>query len=172
MLCFLLKKKKDNAQGIKGITLIELLVVIVIIGILSAISLPVVLNVVARARQSEAKATLSVLNRAQQVYFLEKRSFSSNILNLGVLTSLETSNFSYGNAGSLIDYKLGAAYDAAAKDPGRVQDYSAGVTSLAASGIPSIICEEDGSNVIGPLPPLLDSSTGTLDCAAGYIKLR
>ncbi|MEB3226280.1 MAG: type IV pilin-like G/H family protein, partial [Synechococcus sp.] len=144
---------KTRRESIQGLTIIELLIVIVIIGILSAVSLPVVLSVVARARQSEAKATLSVLNRAQQLYFLENSSFSPDILNLGAITVLETSNFSYSNAGALLDYSLGAAYVATAQDPGRVQDYSAGVTSLAASGVPSIICEEDGADVAGPVPP-------------------
>ena len=56
---------KKNSDSNKGFTLIELLVVIIIIGILSAIALPSFLNQAAKAKQSEAKTTISAVNAAQ-----------------------------------------------------------------------------------------------------------
>lgn len=78
---YLKKHKKDQ-----GFTLIELLVVIIIIGILSALTVPNVLNQVGKARESEARVQLGALNRAQQVYFVEKGVFvevgQMNLLNV------------------------------------------------------------------------------------------
>jgi type IV pilus assembly protein PilA len=54
------RKKADQ-----GFTLIELLVVIVIIGILAAIAIPNFLSQTAKARQSEAKQNVSLINKAQ-----------------------------------------------------------------------------------------------------------
>ena len=64
-----------NKKGEKGFTLIELLVVVIIIGVLAAVALPNLLGQVGKARESEAKSALGALNRAQQGYHLEARSF-------------------------------------------------------------------------------------------------
>ncbi len=64
-----------NKKGEKGFTLIELLVVVIIIGVLAAVALPNLLAQVGKARESEAKTALGALNRSQQAYHLEARSF-------------------------------------------------------------------------------------------------
>ncbi|MFM6310925.1 MAG: type IV pilin protein, partial [Dolichospermum sp.] len=85
----LLGKKKEN----EGFTLIELLVVIVIIGILSAIALPSFINQAAKAKQTEAKTTISAFNRAQQTRRIEQGSFSSDITSLSIgLNATATAN--------------------------------------------------------------------------------
>ncbi|WP_275983376.1 type IV pilin-like G/H family protein [Chroococcidiopsis sp. CCMEE 29] len=87
----LLKKK----QGDQGFTLIELLVVIIIIGILSAIALPSFLNQAAKARGAEAKSNIGAMNRAQQAYFLEQQTFTSDVPALGLSMKTSTDNFTY-----------------------------------------------------------------------------
>jgi type IV pilus assembly protein PilA len=61
----------------KGWTLIELLIVAIIIAILAAIALPNLLPQLAKGRIAEGKSGVGALNRAQQVYRTENRSFGN-----------------------------------------------------------------------------------------------
>ena len=69
----------------KGFTLIELLVVIIILGVLSAVALPSLLNQVGKAREVEAKETLSSIGISQQAYFFEKGEFADQLEKLDIV---------------------------------------------------------------------------------------
>ncbi len=68
----------------QGFTLIELLVVVIILGVLSAISLPQILQIIGRGREAEARSLMGAMNRAQQAYFYEYRTFAQSAAELEV----------------------------------------------------------------------------------------
>ena len=91
---------KQPIRNEQGFTLIELLVVIIILSILSAISLPSFLNQANKAKQAEAKQYVGTLNRLQQVHYLERNEFASNLTDLANPVPEETNNYRYSIAPS------------------------------------------------------------------------
>ena len=148
-----------------GYTLIELLVVIVIVTILATIALPSMLNQAAKARQSEAKAYIGAINRAQQVNYVEEQRFSISLEDLELGIPLETENFTYSitnlvgqqPASNDPSYREAIVSWALAKDEG-VRHYLGLVDVISTSGgvgsLADLMCESH------------TTQTGTIDPTA------
>jgi type IV pilus assembly protein PilA len=129
----LVRKNKGN----EGFTLIELLVVIIIVGVLAAIALPSFLNQIGKARGSEAKSNLGVINRAQQSYRLENSTFASTLTNLDAQISPKF--YTYTPSAGTYTTKTLAAIVTGNND---LKVYASGVAQSGSDNtVSSILCE-------------------------------
>ena len=154
------QKKLNNYYS--GFTLIELLVSIIIVGVLSTIALPSFLNQVGKARSSEARSSIGLINRAQQAYRYENSRMATSLATLGInnnsefytyaIVNIDTDNAGVTTTTKIPDLRLYSS---------RVQQSGDRTTH--------IICESDQISASGiTSQPPIDIS----NCAAGYSKLR
>jgi len=145
----------------RGFTLIELLVVIIIISILSAIALPSFLSQANKAKQAEAKQYVGTLNRVQQVHYLEKNEFASNLTDLANPVPEETNNYRYAIAASPLD-----AINYGTSKAGALKSY-VGMTAISLvtessdATTTAVLCEANAPGATqapNPSPPAVGSS--------------
>lgn len=67
-----------------GMTLIELMIVVVVVGILAAIAVPSYRNYVMRAQRSDATATLLRVAAAQEKFYLQNNTYSTDVTAAGL----------------------------------------------------------------------------------------
>lgn len=167
---------KKQANG--GFTLIELLVVIIIIGILSAIALPSFLNQANKARQSEAKTYVGSMNRAQQAFYLENATFTTDMSSLGLGIQPTTQNYDYTIGTSA---NTTAANGSVAQNKGTalqtaLKGYSGGVALTSVAGNPNdittsaILCEADSIGTAAPADTTGSSTAVT--CGGGTSPIQ
>src|SRR5919108_6121202 len=71
------------ARMTKGYTLLEMTVTLAIIAILAAVSIPNLITLQARAKQSEVKSNLKSAYVAEKAFFQEKDRYSSFVSDIG-----------------------------------------------------------------------------------------
>jgi type IV pilus assembly protein PilA len=167
----------NNKKSQKGFTLVELLVVIIIIGILAAIALPNFLNQSAKAKQTEAKQNIAVINRIQTLYRVENSSFADSFDKLAIGSiSGTTGTATTGN----YDYTLSATNEnatllATARDAS-LKAYSGAnnryINNESKSVIVSVLCEAITPGLTAAsLPDVSSLSSGPTCPASGYNTL-
>lgn len=160
---FILKALKSNkSEG--GFTLIELLVVIIIIGILSAIALPSFLNQTSKAKEVNAKTTVSAVNGAQNAFRVENSSFAPDMEALALGLPSDTTNYTFEVVGN----QDTATITATSKDTA-LKGYVGGVVRYGLQGqsaIASVVCQAKTAGTTPPVLPNLDPSEGTPETAA------
>jgi type IV pilus assembly protein PilA len=163
----------NRQKSDKGFTLVELLVVIVIISILAAIALPNFMNQTAKAKQSEGKQNVALINKTQTNYRSEKNTFATKFDDLAVAvlkggTTDSTTNYVY----TLNPSKDSATIAAQSLDSA-LKSYAGGsvrfVNASSESVIASTICETalPGTAIVSA-PSII---SGSATCAGGYVTL-
>jgi type IV pilus assembly protein PilA len=121
--------------------------------VLLAIALPSFLNQVGKARGSEAKSTLGTINRSQQAFHLENKSFANSLKDLDA--RITPNFFSYEVVPS--DSKMETFTIAIpVSSESNLKSYIGFVflSNLTTSESVSGICETDSPSQTPPLPPM------------------
>ena len=91
LLHTILSEKKQGA----GFTLIELLIALVITGILAAVALPLYTKYVAKSRQADAKAQLTAIRQAEEIFKFQNGTYTTTTASLsGWKTTVGSYTFS------------------------------------------------------------------------------
>jgi type IV pilus assembly protein PilE len=73
-------RREEGAQA--GFSLIELLIALVLVGLLAAIGLPVYSKYVARSRQADAKAQLTQIRQAEEIFKFQNGTYTTTTASL------------------------------------------------------------------------------------------
>ncbi|MEG5040420.1 MULTISPECIES: type IV pilin-like G/H family protein [unclassified Microcoleus] len=138
------------------------------IGVVSAMVLPLFLNIGHLPKQSENKQYVSSMNKGQQAYLAENNAFSSSVAALGLGIKTETTNFKYS-----IRATKKAAFNYGVSKKKDLKSYVGGVFIVSAKKFEpnaakeeitttSILCGADSPGTIKPAEPIYQN--GKIAC--------
>ncbi|MEG3841301.1 type IV pilin-like G/H family protein [Microcoleus sp. herbarium14] len=166
---FLAKNYQSDRPIKSGGTLriIEFFMVVIIIGILSAMALPSLICYrgcwSTNVKQSEAKAYLGSMNRAQQAKYAENGAFSNSITALDLGIETQTINYNYSALAT-----KNAAFSYGVARSNNLRSYVGAILFIPhgeAMTTISILCEANSPGNTQPPNPILEN--GVPVCAAG-----
>jgi type IV pilus assembly protein PilA len=170
----------QSTRSTQGFTLIELLVVIVIVGILASIAMPNFINQAAKARQSEAKQNLGLVNRTQATYRNENNQFSSSFDALAVggglrgSSTANTERFTYKlpTSTDLRSTTTIIAYPTDTADRSYTGSNLIFTNSAGEIVSTSQICESKATGVGEPPDPPVQFTSTQINCLSDYRTLK
>lgn len=140
---------------------------IVLLGIVSAIALPSFLNQASKAREAEARITISSILAAQQAYHLETDQLTNSAGELGIVVPSDNGNYDYAIAVQPDNQSV--IVTAQAKEE-TLSSYTGAVFIISQDGEASItvkgLCQSDEATNISPPIPTLNEE-GMVECAPG-----
>ncbi|MCL1079321.1 type IV pilin protein [Parashewanella spongiae] len=121
---------------IKGFSLIEVMIVVAIVGILASISYPSYTRYVAQGARADALAALVEIANLEEQYYLDHRTYTSNMLQLG----LNADPFEVENGFYDVDAVIDAAnrtftITATAKGVQATRDSDCAMITLTSAGV-------------------------------------
>jgi type IV pilus assembly protein PilE len=127
--------------GQQGYTLIEILIVVAILGVLAAIAIPSYQNSILASNRSVAQAALLDLANRQEQFYLDNRTYASDLTDLGYPAAMVFSNsgssvVAFNDNHSLVDSTSGERLYF-------VQIVSANATAFAVSATPQLAQADD-----------------------------
>jgi type IV pilus assembly protein PilA len=169
----------NNKKSEKGFTLVELLVVIIIIGILAAIALPNFLSQGAKAKQTEAKQNVGLVNRVQTAYRSENNGFATSFDTLATGTLAGTLNASTANYSYTLSPSADSTSITASTADTALKAYSGGtvryVNAQSQSVVSSIVCEANTPGTTLAVSPTLtpggSNAAAAIFCTGAYKSL-
>ncbi|BBN80946.1 type IV minor pilin protein PilE [Pseudoalteromonas sp. A25] len=85
--------RNNNIKG-KGFTLLEALIVLVILGIVASVAYPSYRNFLVKAARSEAMVVLLDAANKQEQYYVDNRSYTDKLSDIGVPEKTENGYYS------------------------------------------------------------------------------
>jgi len=119
-----------------GFTLIELLIVVAIIGVLAAIAVPAYQGSVVKGRRSVAQAGIMDLANRQEQFYLNNKTYASDMSNLGYSAALVFS--SGGDSAVALDSNQSLVASSSTERVYIVKIDSASATAYSVSAVPQL----------------------------------